>query len=91
MWHNINLTIIKNGDLSLSIIYKLKVKNLQQPAWVSNAINKCFCKVHAELTSNLPKAVSHFASFFYEGKKMHFPLCLGKWSEGLLTSREHRW
>ena len=71
MWDNINL--ITNKKRPSSTIDNLQVngKTLHQPASISNAINKYFCNVPAELASSLPKADRHFASFM-KGKKCTF-------------------
>lgn len=63
MWDNINLIINKKRPFSIIDNLQVKGKNLQQPASISNAINKFFCNVPAELASNLPKADRHFSSF----------------------------
>ncbi|RMX57708.1 hypothetical protein pdam_00005005 [Pocillopora damicornis] len=67
MWDNINVII--NKKRSSSNIEKLQVndENFEQLFSISNAINKYFCGIQAELASKLPK--SHHRSSSYEYRK----------------------
>ena len=67
MWDNINAII--NKKRSSSNIEKLQVngENFEQLFSISNAINKYFCGIQAELASKLPKL--HHRSPSYEHRK----------------------
>ena len=67
MWDNINVII--NKKRSSSNIEKLQVndENFEQLFSISNAINKYFCGIQAELASKLPKL--HHRSPSYEHRK----------------------
>ena len=71
MWDNINLIINKKRRSSIIDNLQVNGKTLHQPVSISNAINKYFCNVPAELASSLPKADRHFTSFM-KGKKCTF-------------------
>ena len=68
MWDNIN--VIRNKKRPSSNIEKLQVndKNFEQPSSISNATNKYFCGVPAELASKLPKS-NHCSSSYMHRKK----------------------
>ena len=71
MWDNVNLIINEKRPSSVIENLQVKGKNLQQPASISNAINKYFCNVPSELTSDLPKTDCH-ASSYVNRKKCTF-------------------
>ena len=71
MWDSIDLIINKKRPSSIIDNLQVNGKTLHQQVSISNAINKYFCNVPTELTSSLPKADRHFASFI-TGKKCNF-------------------
>ena len=73
MWDNVNLIINKKRPSSVIENLQVKGKNLQQPASISNAINKYFCNVPSELASDLPKTDRRASSYVNRKKcKFHF-------------------
>ena len=68
MWDNVNLIINKKRPSSNIDSLKVHDKNLQQPASISNALNKYFCNVPTYLASKLPKVDRHFSSYMKREK-----------------------
>ena len=70
MWDNINVIINKKRPSSK--IEKLQVndKNFEQPFSISNAINKYFCGVPANLAARLPKSNHRSSSYMLRKKRI---------------------
>lgn len=68
-----NINVIINKKRPSSNIEKLQVndKNFEQPFSISNAINKYFCGVPANLAARLPKS-NHRSSSYMHRKKESF-------------------
>ena len=83
MWDNIN--VIRNKKRPSSNIEKLQVndKNFEQPFSISNAINKYFCGVPANLAAKLPKS-NHRSSSYMQRKKESFRFIRGNGVEVFL-------
>ena len=71
MWDNINVIINEKRPSSNIEKLQIKDKNFEQPFSISNAINKYFCGVPAELASKLPKS-NHCSSSNMHRKKESF-------------------
>jgi len=68
MWDNVNLIINKKRPSSVIENLQVKGKILQQPASISNAINKYFCNVPSELACDLPKTDRRASSYMNRKK-----------------------
>ena len=71
MWDNISVTINKKRPSFNIEKFKVNDKNFEQPFPISNAINKYFCGVPAELAFKLPKS-NHRSSSYMHRKKESF-------------------
>ena len=71
MWDNINVTINKERPSFNIEKFQVNDKNFEQPFSISNAINKYFCGVPAELAFKLPTS-NHRSSSYMHRKKESF-------------------
>ena len=69
MWDNINVTINKKRPSFNIENFQVNDKNFEQPFSISNAINKYFCGVPAELAFKLPKSNHRSASYMLRKKE----------------------
>ena len=69
MWDNINVIINEKRPSSNIEKLQIKDKNFEQPFSISNAINKYFCGVPAELASKLPKSNLRSSSYMPRKKE----------------------
>ena len=68
MWDNISVTINKKRPSFNIEKFQVNDKNFEQPFPISNAINKYFCGVPAELAFKLPKS-NHRSSYMHRKKE----------------------